>query len=147
MKKILVALFVCVLLPAGVAFAEGFRNGHGSGPLMRLFHGLELSADQKAQLLSLRESRKEMFKGDLESVRKTKIALFDYLKQGGNDSGQIAALIAASTDAQQKLESDGANTFLEAYKMLTAEQQKKLSEKSFEGFGGGRHQGWGQKQL
>ena len=109
-----------------------------------MLRGLELTQEQKTQLKAIRESHRPAFQADFQAMRKAKTDLFDYLKKGGNDSGQIATLIGASVDAQKSLETDGANVFLEAYKVLSPEQQKKLSEQSLEGWEGRRHH-WGRK--
>jgi Spy/CpxP family protein refolding chaperone len=146
MFTIMVLLFVAAIATTALAFGPG--RGPSYGPCMqgdfRGFTRLDLTADQKARIKEMRDAR---FK-DSKPLQEQMIAKRDELRKFWLEANPDEAKIAA---AQKELRSvrdqmqDRMTAFrLDAYKVLTPEQQEKVkSSAAGRGFGPGRGMGPG----
>ena len=150
MKKVMVtvmALLVTALLAtATLAFGPG--RGPGYGPSGRGDFGgfgeLNLTADQKTKLGELRDAQ---FK-DVKPLREAMFAKRDELRklwlEPNPDQAKIAAAQKEMRSVRDQMQDRMTAFRLDAYKVLTPEQQEKV--KSFaagRGFGPGRGMGPG----
>lgn len=145
---VMVLLFAAAIATSAFGFGWGRGPGFGSGPrggdLTRI-PGLELTADQKAQLETMRDAH---FK-EIEPLREQMFTKRDELRKLWLDADPDQAKIRAAQQEMSTLRDqlqDKMTAFrLEALKVLTPEQREKLKSAApaGRGFGPGRGMGPG----
>jgi Spy/CpxP family protein refolding chaperone len=139
-------LFVAVMATSAFGFGWGRGPGFGCGPCGDFagYPGLELTADQKAQINAIRDAQ---FK-EIEPLREQMFIKRDAVKKLWLDPNPDQAAILAAQKEMRSLRDqvqDKMTTFrLDALKVLTPEQREKLkSAVPGRGFGPGRGMGPG----
>jgi protein CpxP len=141
-----VLFFAAAIATSAFGFGWGRGPGFGSGPGgdFARFPGLELTADQKAQLSAMRDAK---FK-EIEPLREQMFAKRDELRKLWLEPNPDQAKILAAQKDMRALRDqvqDKMTAFrLDAFKVLTPEQQEKIkSAISSRGAGPGRGMGPG----
>ena len=142
----MVLLFAAAIATSAFGFGWGRGPGFGGGPGgdFGRFAGLELTADQKAQLSAMRDAQLK----EMQPLREQMFAKRDEVRKLWLEPNPDQAKILAAQQQMRSLRDqlqDKMTVFrLNALKVLTPEQQDKLkSAMSGRGFGPGRGMGPG----
>ena len=142
----MVLLFTAAIATSAFGFGWGRGPGFGSGPCgdFARFAGLDLTADQKAQLEAMRDAQYKA----IEPLREQMFAKRDEVRKLWLEPTPDKAKILAAQQEMRSLRDqmqDRMTAFrLDALKVLTPEQQEKLrSAVSARAFGPGRGMGPG----
>ena len=143
----MVLLFAGAIATSAFGFGWGRGPGFGSGPCggdFARFSGLELTADQKAQLTAMRDAQ---FK-EIEPLREQMFAKRDALRklwlEPNPDQAKILAAQQEMRSLRDQLQDKMTAFRLDALKVLTPEQRDKIkSAVSNRAFGPGRGMGPG----
>lgn len=113
---------------AGAGGPRGMR-GPG-GPLMGpMFHGLDLTEDQQAQLRKIRDAREAEFKAAGDKVRTARESLRALIESDTIDESAIRARAAEVAAAEADIAILNARVRHESLQVLTSEQQQKLKDR------------------
>jgi periplasmic protein CpxP/Spy len=142
----MVLLFTAAIATSAFGFGWGRGPGFGSGSCgdFARFAGLDLTADQKSQLETMRDAQ---FKA-VEPLREQMFAKRDEVRklwlEPTPDKAKILAAQKAMRDLRDQMQDEMTAFRLDALKVLTPEQQEKLrSAVSGRAFGPGRGMGPG----
>lgn len=150
MKKVILTILALavVAVVATAALAKGPGRGPGYGPCSRGefggFAGVDLTADQKAKLAQMRDSR---FK-EIEPLREKMFSKRDEVRklwlEPNPDQGKIAAAQKEMRGMRDEMQDKMTAFRLESLKVLTPEQKEKMkSFSSRRGFGPAKGKGPG----
>ena len=107
---------------------KGFQNqspfAEKRGEIIKVFQSLDLSSDQKEQLMTLRKEMQETMKS-LRDPQKAKEELLGYFSEEGFDKDGFVNKVSEKFDEKIKIRAD----YIEKmYNILTPEQRKDLIE-------------------
>jgi Spy/CpxP family protein refolding chaperone len=141
----MVLLFAAAIATSAFGFGWGRGPGFGSGPCgdFARFAGLDLTAEQKAQLETMRDAQYK----EIEPLRKDMFAKRDALRtlwlEPNPDQAKIQAAQQEMRTLRDQLQDKMTAFRLEALKVLTPEQREKLNSAVSAGRGFGRGRGMG----
>ena len=110
--------------------------GRGGGPAMMLA-GLDLSADQQAQVKTLFESERDSHQANMKALAEARQALHAAIFANTVDSGAVASLQAKVAAAEQAQLAAQVQTQLTLAGILTPDQRAKLAARGGRGMGRG----------
>ena len=104
-------------------------HGHhfGMGEHMRLFHELNLTDAQKAQMKSIMQKEHPTMKPLFQQSHQIELQLRQYV-EGSYDEAKVRALAAQKAQVETELTVQQTRIHNEMYQLLTADQQSKLKE-------------------
>ncbi len=142
MKKLIVAILSIVLVAMGAMFIfaqdgsgksdgkRGFgkRGHHRGGHGAKMFRGLDLTDEQKAQMKTIRQASKETMKPIREQMKANRQKLQTLSESGTFDEAQVKAIAAqqGSLSAQMIVEKERVK--VQMFNILTPEQKTKAAE-------------------
>ena len=135
------ALGICVAAPALAGAQNQCERGPRDRGAMEMHHrggfgdlrGIDLSADQVAQLGKLREEEKKQLREQGQSLRDQHDALRKLVMSDAYTPAASADLIAKITAAQSEMAKLHAEQGNKLYKLLTPEQRTKLAQNELTG--------------
>lgn len=145
------ALGICVATPVFAGAQNQCASGPNDRPPMASHHrggfgdlrGIDLSAEQVAQLGKLREEEKKQLREQGQALRDQHDALRKLVMSDAYTPAASAELIAKITAAQSEMAKLHAEQGNKVYKLLTPEQRTKLQQNELTGH---RSMGHGNKR-
>lgn len=140
MKNVRLGLSVVaagLALAAGLAFAQssghqGMHRGHtmGGSEFGRMFHQLNLTDEQKAQIKQIHEAEKTTLKPLMQQEFQAHQQMMQLVASDKFDanSKQVQILVSQEAQVHMQLEVEHAKMFNQAYQLLTSDQKAKVAE-------------------
>lgn len=147
MKKFTVAILAIALVAVGTIFViaqtsekpfEGKRNfgkqkrhgkfGRRGDHMGRLFRHLDLTDEQKAQLMQIRQTSRETMKPLRQQMRQIRQQTADLGTNGVYDDAQVQALAGQQAEIARQLFVEKQKVKAQMFAVLTVEQKAKLAE-------------------
>lgn len=140
MKKLTAAILSIVLVAMGAMFIfaqtaekpEGKREfgkkGHKRGGHAKMFRGLDLTDEQKAQVKQIRQTSKETVKPIREQMKANRQKLAELSASGNFDSAQVQTIAAQQGSLTSQMIVEKERIKSQIFQILTPEQKAKAAE-------------------
>jgi Spy/CpxP family protein refolding chaperone len=112
---------------APMGFSPGMHGGHG--PMGHMFHDLDLTDAQKAQVKSIMDANKTNMHTLMQQMAQTRLALLQATANGAYDAAKIQALAAQQAQLQAAMTVQHEALQHQVYtQVLTADQRTKFDQ-------------------